>query len=70
MMRKQRQSAPPADVGLSWLSSFHAQARQEMTQEIRRMIRAQMRPKTMLLHVLKLLETRKTEVPSAYTLTE
>jgi len=49
---------------------FHAQARQEMTQEIRRMIRAQMRPKTMLLHVLKLLATRKTEVPSAYTLTE
>jgi hypothetical protein len=49
---------------------FNAQARQEMAQEIHRMIRAQMRPKAMLLQVLKLLETRKTELPSAYALTE
>src|SRR5712692_9621504 len=49
---------------------FNGQARQEMAQEIHRMIRAQMRPKAMLLQVLKLLETRKTEIPSAYALTE
>jgi Domain of unknown function (DUF4158) len=49
---------------------FNSQARQEMAQEIHRMIRAQMRPKAMLLQVLKLLETRKTEIPSAYALTE
>ena len=41
-----------------------------MAQEIHRMIRAQMRPKAMLLQVLKLLGTRKTEIPSAYALTE
>jgi hypothetical protein len=49
---------------------FNGQARQEMAQEIHRMIRAQMRPKAMLVQVLKLLETRKTEIPSAYALTE
>jgi len=49
---------------------FHGQARQAMAQEIHRMIRAQMRPKAILWQVLKLLETRKTEIPSAYALTE
>jgi TnpA family transposase len=49
---------------------FNGQARQEIAQEIHRMIRAQMRPKAMLLQVLKLLETRKTEIPTAYALTE
>jgi hypothetical protein len=49
---------------------FNALARQEMTQEIRVMVRSQMRPKAIFLQLLKLLETRKTEIPSAYTLTE
>jgi hypothetical protein len=34
------------------------------------MIRSQMRPKAIFLQVLNLLETRKTEIPSAYALTE
>jgi len=49
---------------------FNAQARQEMTQEIRMMVRSHMRPKAIFLQLLKLLETRKTEIPSAYALTE
>ena len=49
---------------------FNAQARQEMAQEIRVMVRSQMRPKAIFLQLLKLLETRKTEIPSAYALTE
>ena len=34
------------------------------------MVRSQMRPKAIFLQLLKLLETRKTEIPSAYALTE
>jgi TnpA family transposase len=49
---------------------FNSQVRQEMAQEIRTMIRSQMRPKAIFLQVLNLLETRKTEIPSAYALTE
>jgi TnpA family transposase len=49
---------------------FNAQARQEMAQEIRTMVRSQMRPKAIFLQVLELLETRKTEIPSAYALTD
>ena len=49
---------------------FNAQARQEMAQEIRMMVRSQMRPKAIFLQLLKLLETRKTEIPSAFALTE
>jgi hypothetical protein len=45
---------------------FNAQARQEMAQEIRTMVRSQMRPKAIFLQVLELLEIRKTEIPSAY----
>ena len=49
---------------------FHDQARQEIAHEIRTMVRSQLRPKAIFFQVLKLLETRKTEIPSAYTLTE
>ena len=49
---------------------FNAQVRQEMGQEIRTMVRSQMRPKAIFLQLLTLLETRKTEIPSAYALTE
>ena len=49
---------------------FNRQARQEMAQEIRMMVRSQMRPKAIFLQLLKLLETRKTEIPSAFALTE
>lgn len=49
---------------------FHDQARQEIVHEIRTMVRSQLRPKAIFFQVLKLLETRKTEIPSAYTLTE
>src|SRR4029453_13765192 len=49
---------------------FNAQVRHEMAQEIRTMVRSQMRPKAIFWHVLNLLETRKTEIPSAYALTE
>ena len=49
---------------------FHDQARQEIVHEIRTMVRSQLRPKAIFFQVLKLLETRKTEIPSAYTLTD
>jgi TnpA family transposase len=49
---------------------FNGQVRQEMAQEIRTMIRSHMRPKAIFWQVLTLLATRKTEIPSAYTLTE
>jgi hypothetical protein len=49
---------------------FNAQVRQEMAQEIRLMVRSQMRPKAMFLQLLALLETRKTEIPGAFALTE
>jgi hypothetical protein len=57
---------------LAYLSfrPFNRQARQEMAQEIRMMVRAQMRPKAIFLQMLTLLETRKTEIPGAYALTE
>lgn len=50
--------------------AFNAQARQDITQEIHTMVRSQMRPKAILLNVLEILETRKTEIPSARTLTD
>lgn len=49
---------------------FNDQVRQEIAQEIRTMVRSQLRPKAIFFQVLKLLETRKTEIPSAYALTE
>jgi hypothetical protein len=48
----------------------NAQVRQEIGQEIRTMVRSQMWPKAIFLQLLNLLETRKTEIPSAYALTE
>jgi TnpA family transposase len=41
-----------------------------MAQEIQGMVRSQLRPKVIFVQLLTLLETRKTEIPSAYTLTE
>jgi hypothetical protein len=49
---------------------FNIQARQEMAQEIRTMIRSQMRPKAIFLRMLELLETHKTEIPSVHALTD
>src|SRR5215470_10967632 len=49
---------------------FNDQAREDIAHEIRTMIRSQLRPKAIFFQVLKLLETRKTEIPSAYALTE
>lgn len=50
--------------------AFNTQARQNITQEIHTMVRSQMRPKAIFLNVLEILETRKTEIPSARTLTD
>ena len=49
---------------------FDEHARHAMAQEIQTMIRAQMRPKPMLLRVLELLEYQKIAIPSAYALTD
>jgi TnpA family transposase len=49
---------------------FTEQVAQEMAQEIRAMVRSQLRPKIIFVQLLTLLESRKTEIPSAYTLTE
>jgi hypothetical protein len=49
---------------------FNAQVRHEMAHEIRTMVRSQMRPKAIFWQVLTLLETRKTEIPGAFALTE
>src|SRR4029453_12187863 len=48
---------------------FNAQVRHEMAQEIRAMVRSQMRPKAIFWHVLNLLETRTTGIPGAFALT-
>jgi hypothetical protein len=49
---------------------FDTQARQEIAEEIHMMVRSHMRPKTILLRVLEILESQKTEIPSVYALTE
>ena len=49
---------------------FNAQVRHEIAQEIRIMVRSQTRPKAIFSQVLDLLETRKTEIPGAFALTE
>ena len=71
MMRKPRPSRHRR-ITLDYLGfrPFHDQARQEIVHEIRTMVRSQLRPTAIFFQVLKLLETRKTEIPSAYTLTE
>jgi hypothetical protein len=50
--------------------SFNAQAQQEMIQEIRTMVRSQIRPKAIFQQARELLKTRKIEIPGAYALTE
>jgi TnpA family transposase len=49
---------------------FNGPVRQEIAQEIRTMVRSQMRLKAIFVQMLALLEARKTEIPSAYALTE
>jgi hypothetical protein len=48
---------------------FNAHARQDIAREIRMMIRSRMRPKAIFIRVLELLEGRKTEIPTARTVT-
>lgn len=48
---------------------FDAQARQDLTRELRTMIRSQQRPKATLLHAVDILSRRKIEVPNLFTLT-
>jgi TnpA family transposase len=49
---------------------FDEAARQHLLQEIRPLIRSQVRPKVILLHGLDVLVRRKTEIPSMRTLTD
>jgi TnpA family transposase len=49
---------------------FNAHARQDIAREIRMMVRSRMRPKAIFLRVLEILEGRKTEIPTARTLTD
>jgi hypothetical protein len=49
---------------------FGAAAEHEIVSAIRSMVRSQVRPKVMLLRMVDFLKARKTEIPSAYTLTE
>ena len=49
---------------------FGAAAEHELVREIRSLVRSQVRPKAMLLRMVELLKARKTEIPSAYTLTD
>jgi hypothetical protein len=49
---------------------FDEHAKQALRQEIHTMVRSQVRPKLIFLHVLELLLRRKTEIPSARALTD
>ena len=49
---------------------FEEQEKQFIAREIRTMIRSQSRPKFILFQVLQILENRKTEIPSAWSLSE
>jgi hypothetical protein len=49
---------------------FNTSARQYLVHEIHTLIRSQVRPKAMFLHALDVLARRKTEIPSAYLLTD
>ena len=51
------------------LGSFDEHAKLHLIKEIRTMVRSQVRPKVILLHGLDILAFRKTEIPTAYTLT-
>ena len=48
---------------------FDETARRLLVQEIRPLVRSQTRPKAILIHMLEVLTRRKTEIPSARTLT-
>jgi len=48
---------------------FGGEVQGELVQEIRSMVRAQGRPKSILLRVVDLLKSRKIEIPTAYLLT-
>jgi hypothetical protein len=50
--------------------AFDDHAQYEIIQDIRPMVRSRMRPKTILLRTLEILESRRVEIPSAYTLTK
>ncbi len=50
--------------------AFEEPAKQHLLNEIHPMIRSQARPKAIFLHALDTLARRKTEIPSAYLLTE
>ena len=49
---------------------FDEHAKLHLIKEIRTMVRSQVRPKVIFLHVLELLLRRKTEIPSAHVLTD
>jgi Domain of unknown function (DUF4158) len=49
---------------------FNAHARQDIAREIRMMVRSRMRPKAIFIRVQEILEGRKTEIPTARTLTD
>lgn len=49
---------------------FNTQARQHLADEVHTLIRSQVPPKAMFLHALDVLARRKTEIPSAYLLTD
>jgi len=49
---------------------FNTSARQHLVYEIHTLIRSQVRPKAIFLHALDVLARRKTEIPSAYMLTD
>jgi TnpA family transposase len=48
---------------------FDSQTKDDLRKEIHTMVRSQVRPKVILLHLLDLLARRKTEIPSTRTLT-
>ena len=50
--------------------AFNQEARRDLVQEIRTMVRSQMRPKAIFLRALELLELRKTEIPTERALTD
>ena len=56
-----------SDLGFRPFDSF---AKQSLRKEIHIMVRSQVRPKVILLHVLDLLARRKTEIPKAAMLTD
>lgn len=52
------------------LRTFGAEAERALRRELHTMVRSQIRPKSMFLRMVEFLKARKTEIPSAYALTE